>query len=338
MESMFGSHLYGTDTPNSDTDIKGIYIPDADDILLQRVKPALQTKRAGKKEGEKNNVGDIDKEIYSLQKFFNLLNEGQTVALELLFTPDSMLLSSSFDWQMLKKNRHRLISKRADSFIQYCMKQAKKYGIKGSRVAAIRSTLEFLKELPWHYYGPSSNHAKLGDFTNSIHNFVEIQKNEFINIVDIEQNSGTTIKYLEVCDRKLQYTASLANAIGICENLLKQYGLRAFMAETNQGVDWKALSHAVRVGEQALELLETGFITFPRPNHRDLLKIKLGEYNYLDVAERIENLGAQVIAASAKSDLPEQYDEKWVDAILKNLYSSAVVSKVYDRGFHRHWP
>jgi hypothetical protein len=38
------------------------------------------------------------------------------------------------------------------------------------------------------------------------------------------------------------------------------------MAETQEGVDWKALSHAVRVGTQALELLKTGHVTFPLPN------------------------------------------------------------------------
>lgn len=37
VELEFGSHLYGTSTPNSDRDYKAIYIPEAIDILLGHV-------------------------------------------------------------------------------------------------------------------------------------------------------------------------------------------------------------------------------------------------------------------------------------------------------------
>jgi predicted nucleotidyltransferase len=37
VEMRFGSHLYGTDTPESDLDLKGVYLPEARDILLRRV-------------------------------------------------------------------------------------------------------------------------------------------------------------------------------------------------------------------------------------------------------------------------------------------------------------
>ena len=33
----FGSHLYGTNMPTSDLDYKSVYVPEGDDILLQRV-------------------------------------------------------------------------------------------------------------------------------------------------------------------------------------------------------------------------------------------------------------------------------------------------------------
>jgi len=37
----FGSHLYGTETPASDLNIKGVCIPTAHDILLQNVQPVI---------------------------------------------------------------------------------------------------------------------------------------------------------------------------------------------------------------------------------------------------------------------------------------------------------
>ncbi|EOU4524862.1 hypothetical protein ACOIZZ_001972 [Escherichia coli] len=38
MKSYFGSHLYGTSTPESDVDFKEIFVPPARDILIGNVK------------------------------------------------------------------------------------------------------------------------------------------------------------------------------------------------------------------------------------------------------------------------------------------------------------
>ena len=38
VEMRFGSHLYGTDTATSDLDLKGVYLPSAREILLQRAR------------------------------------------------------------------------------------------------------------------------------------------------------------------------------------------------------------------------------------------------------------------------------------------------------------
>ena len=41
----FGSHLYGTSTLLSDTDYKAVYIPEARDIILQRIQGTIHTGR-----------------------------------------------------------------------------------------------------------------------------------------------------------------------------------------------------------------------------------------------------------------------------------------------------
>lgn len=60
----FGSHLYGTVTPESDLDIKAVHIPPARDILLQRVRPLLSESRP-KRHGEKNTAADTDCESFA---------------------------------------------------------------------------------------------------------------------------------------------------------------------------------------------------------------------------------------------------------------------------------
>jgi len=64
--------------------------------------------------------------------------------------------------------------------------------------------------------------------------------------------------------------------------------LRARQAMNNEGIDWKATMHAVRIILQATELRATGHITFPRPNSEELLKIRQGEWDFTKVSEFIE--------------------------------------------------
>jgi hypothetical protein len=323
VQCRFGSHLYGTNTPLSDIDIKSVYIPSADDIVLQKVKGSISVKR-NKLIGEKNFAGEIDEEIYSLQKFFQLVSEGQTVALDLLFSNSESWISHTPEWLEIIANRHRLITRKSEAFIGYCRQQAKKYGIKGSRVAAAREVLNYLKSCSNEYLGLNS---KLIRWSNSIDEFVSLSSNkEFINIVEIEQNSGTKTTFLDVCGRKLSYTASLKNAIEVVQRLVDEYGQRALQAESNQGIDWKSLSHAVRIGQQAVELFQTKNITFPRPNADFLLKIKKGELPYVQVAEIIENLFEEVEEAARNSDFPEDVDKEW---IVKFVYSKYMASITY---------
>jgi predicted nucleotidyltransferase len=56
VEIRFGAHLYGTETPDSDLDLKGVYLPAPRDILLQRVKSSISSSPA-KARGEKNTAG-----------------------------------------------------------------------------------------------------------------------------------------------------------------------------------------------------------------------------------------------------------------------------------------
>lgn len=96
------------------------------------------------------------------------------------------------------------------------------------------------------------------------------------------------------------------------------------MAESNEGIDWKALSHAVRVGNEALELLTEGWVTFPLPNALHIMKIKKGLLPYNQVAEEIEQLLVEVEIASGKSHLREEPDYEWIDDTVASVYGEEV--------------
>jgi predicted nucleotidyltransferase len=330
--TIFGSRLYGTNTPASDVDYKSVYIPSAEDILLQKIKSSVTNKRS-KGEGEKNYAGEEEEECYSLDKFLKLVSEGQTVSLDILFSNPAQWLYADNTWKRLTDNIDKLLTKNSKAFIGYCRQQSAKYGIKGSRVAAARDTLNFLKMLNNDTrFAVSMKNEKLGNCAPIVELFAK--NKEFVGIVDVPQVDGSLVRFLEVCGRKLSYKASIPNALSIVQKLVDEYGSRALLAEKNEGIDWKALSHAVRIGEEAIELFETHNIVFPRWNAEYLKDIKAGRLPYQEVAERIEELFEQVEIASEKSTLPESVDKQWIDNFVLDTYGEEVYTRFNEKDSH----
>jgi hypothetical protein len=324
VEIKFGSHLYGTSTPASDVDYKSVFVPPADDILLQRVKNTITSQRA-KQPFEKNVAGEIDREAYALHRYLSLLAEGQTVALDMLFAP-RWAMSGDPDpiWHTIWDARHQLLSRRAASFIGYCRTQANKYGIKGSRVHAVRNIVEWFDQA----IATHGHLAKMEVATGTLPAFIAERTLDHTAIISIPHPTRPDVglPHLECCNRKAPFTVSLKDTRAIYARLLDEYGARALMAERNEGVDWKALSHAVRVGTEALELLATGHITFPLPNAARVLAIKMGEFPYALVAEEIEGLLERVEAAEKVSSLPLVPNQTMIDDVVRDAYRSAVIS------------
>lgn len=316
LEIKFGSHLYGTDTPNSDLDIKGIYLPTAREICLNGYKRTITTTRP-KRTFERNNKDDVDIEVFSLDRYVELLVDGQAVALDMLFAPEASYTQKDNTGIMegIFLQRDKFISKSmTGAFFGYAKQQASKYGQKGFRVHALREALNYLNSLP--------EHSRLQEHDCS--SWITQVGNEHIKIAYCKGPKGEEVPHLEVCDKKYQLNQPIkAIKVGM-QKRFDEYGHRALLAEKNEGVDWKALSHAVRVNTEAKELLETGFITFPCPNRELLLKIKLGEMPYKEVSEIIEQGLQSLKEAELRSTLREQPDMSFVNDFLFDVYSSIV--------------
>lgn len=326
VEMQFGSHVYGTSTPQSDTDFKGLAIPDKKDIILQRAFRSINTSTGT--DNTKNTKDDIDREIYSLHHFMKLLTEGQTVCLDMLFTPDIFSVNHrdckeyGWVWTELRKNQDKLVTKKMSAFAGYCQAQAAKYSLKGSNLSAYEAAMDFFASYPVQ--------AKVGttDYSKLINQFVDAQvlngkEKPLIHLVEIPNNKGVQELYLQVGPKtKVPFNANCGLAFNIFKGQYDKYGERAKLAQTNQGVDWKALMHAVRVCQEAIELCKTGHITFPRPERETLLKIRQGALAYQEVALMIEDGLIQLTEAKEKSTLPEAPDLKWIEDFVVEVYGS----------------
>ena len=305
-----GSLLYGTSTPASDQDFKGVHLPAGDAILLGRAGGVINNGVVAK-DGVKNTADAVDDQSYPLQKFFKMLMDGDTVATEVLFAEP---LYADHLWPQIQMIGRQLLNRKYKGFVGYCIRQAAKYGIKGGRMADVKLLRDFLIDKA---YG-----AKLSTLEPQLR---ELSKGRaHMSWENIPSPNGTDLWHIVCCDRKMPMTSTIVEAYNVYNKVWNNYGARARAAMNNEGIDWKAMSHAVRVAGQAIELLDTGKITFPRPDAALLLEIKLGQHPYDYVSKLLEGLVKDVYRASASSALPETSDQKSADWAVLLYYKMQV--------------
>lgn len=305
VKMVFGSHLYGTNTPSSDVDYKGVFLPTKNQVLLGKI-PKSYLDNTKRDKFAKNTSHDVDIEMYSLHYFIKLACEGQTVALDMLHAPEQAIITSSPIWDSIVQYRSLFYTKNLKAFIGYARRQASKYGIKGSRLQVTERLLELLQEFNdddqmkdlWHLL-PMTEHCYMSVNPSGIQEY-------------------------QICGKKFPCTAKVGYVANIMGRFYRQYGARAQQAKNNEGIDWKAVSHALRAAFQVKQLLTEQTITFPLREAPYLTQVKRGELDYTtEVAPRFEQLMEEVEELSKQSNLPDKVEVRfWNDFIIETMERS----------------
>jgi hypothetical protein len=213
----FGSHVYGTNVAESDTDFRSVHIPDARDILLQRAEPFvdLGTKQDPSKP---NSPQDVDHISYALQRYLELLLDGQADALTMLFAPDRSLVESSHEWEQLRQRKSYWLSTKISGIKRFCIGKLNKYAIFGGRIEVVEAAVDFLAKL----IDAHGAQKTLDDVWADIELFVDGQGSTYMQVVEVNSQ-----KLLDVCDKKAQSQSSLRTAHGTFKGLHESYLRRA---------------------------------------------------------------------------------------------------------------
>jgi len=292
----FGSQLYGTSTPDSDLDYKGVFVPRRSLAYLGRIPQALGSGGRHKAPGEKNRPGEIDDELFSIQFFMRMAIEGQTLAIDMLHAHPDVLIDSSNDWSTLRANKNRFYTKNLKAFVGYARRQAAKYGVKGSRLATARWAKEHLMANPL---------VRIRDLAPAL----LAAKMEHVHECDDPTAA------IEILGKRLTAGAVAGTYIDTFANYEKNYGERARMAEKSEGVDWKAMSHAVRAAIEVERILlgMEWSLPFDEETADHLRAIKLAQRSFPSVQEELEQRISNLEELSIESDLPEKPDTAWAD-------------------------
>jgi hypothetical protein len=303
-----GSMLFGTNTPESDVDIRGIYLPEYTDVIMQRAKDVIK-KGIKLSTGLKNETGDVDEEYYSIFKFLSMLETGQTVAIELLFTPENMILEKHPLWDKIVAKRELFLTKNISAMIGYIRQQVNKYGARGGRIHTFGEVIDFL-----HTKGPDCRlflfWAELEEkFTGMDHILFHQKRSQYDEVL------------FDVCGKKFGPKVAVSEVLKCIEKAHKEYGERARLAELNQNIDFKSVSHGVRVALQVIELLQDHKITLPLKDAVLVKRIKEGEMKADEMFPLLDNLVNKVFEIEKTSTLPDVFNRELMEEIILDHYN-----------------
>lgn len=344
-KAIYGSHLYGSSTPTSDQDFKEIYLPSLDSLLLAH-KPKIFKKRfdvAGNPiaEGETMPANGSETEFIPFQTFVRDFVAGQTYAVEVAFAYiQDRNNKDKFMNELMQELVQKFITSEVHSMVGFARKQTLDYVHRGKR---LNEAVKIRKVLQEHlnFFGAPGLQVRLDVPLTFMTNGVLIQSTVLDEVaketglkIGSSVNSNKTLRTLELNGRSYLETTELGHLIAQLDKLIVQYGERS-TAAAQTDVDHKSLSHALRVYQQSIELLETGKITFPRANAEYLLSVKQGkispefiknELEYLDT--RIQEL-LQTSTVQKRTTELEAAAENWLLEQLNKLYYPKVLCE-YD--------
>lgn len=267
-ETLVGSHLYGTNTPESDLDICGVYVPSKEEILGISRYPDEVDRSQKISDGPRNTAGDVDCKYYSIKRFLQLAIQGQPAAIEMLFSRPIDARHATAVWvsDMVWLRDNAIISKKCIApFLGFAQAQAEKMVRRGEKYNDITKVLARLNELT----GERLTETLLANRVSLLHDV----KDWWVHTND----HG----YQQLCFAGSDYDVgiSLRTFKKQLQRKEERYGTRS-KAAALEHLDYKSLLHCMRLLYQAEEFIATGKITLPlRSDHRDfLLSIKRREW------------------------------------------------------------
>jgi hypothetical protein len=304
-KTVFGSNLYGTNTPTSDKDYKAVFLPPLVQLLEGRgIKNVVQNTN---KSGNKNDVDDIDFEWIPFQVFARDFMAGQTYALELAFAAVNPAGIECSAHPIFTKLCEDMISKFLTSNIRammgYALGQAHKYGIKGTRLATVKKFEGVVKK----YETSKLKLAEIPEFLEE----VKLISDKYLFFTEYEPFPGTKAPAISLLEKMYPLDIPMAEAVLRTQRQQDSYGKRAETAMAASGVDWKAVSHAVRITYQALDILKNHRIVLPFGSETAtyLREIKQGLRSWEEVESHLADLMAEVDLWKSQTTLRDKTPE-----------------------------
>ena len=268
-----GSHFFNLNTPNSDKDFRGIYMPSPKEFYDGESKRRMieWSTSPGNVKNLKNTNKDVDFVLFSVTKFLELLKRGDFNMMELLHAPDDKILINSDIVKNFIHLRSGLMVNDISSFLGFIKKEYKRYGVNMYHYAIQENFINFLKTLP-----VNSEKYRMKHFWEETKQYIA-EKDRTIKLTTVFTGSKghQRINALVIARRCFLSTERVQRLIEQIQITLDKYGHRQ-RSMAKDGVEYKGLYHAMRLIYEANDLYDYGEfkIPFSKERHKFLLDIK----------------------------------------------------------------
>lgn len=319
-EALSGSRAYGLDTPESDTDIKGVFYLPRDQFFAGEYVPQVA-----------NTTSDIV--YYELGRFTELLCKNNPNILELLCTPDSAVL---YRHPLMNTFRPELFLSKLtkETFAGYAWSQIAKarglnkkinnpeperrktvidffYVTAGGKTVSLGIWLRATRRKQEHCGLTAMPHTKglyalYYDESAGYRGLVSGPESDDVHCSSVEK--GVVPETYLFFNREA-YSAHCRTFAAYWKWVGERNEVRYTSNQSHgKGFDAKNMMHTIRLLRMAKELLSTGELQVFRRDRDSLLAIKHGERDYTDLLEEAEELMATINATAADSPLPDSPD------------------------------
>jgi len=287
LETLAGSKMYGTSTPESDTDYRGIAIQEVRDLI----NPFSHFEQFIELQNE-------DRTIWNLDKFFGLASDNNPNIIEILFANDKTITQITEEGEMLLSNSKLFLSQEVrKTFMGYAIAQIKKIETHRSYLLNPPKKKPERKD-----YGLSEAPLfGLEKITNIIWSPREAIKDEWLGYSQRERS------YRDASDSWKKYEQWKSN----------RNPARA-VNEEQYGYDTKHASHLMRLLYEGQDILSEHRLVFPLPYADFLLDIRDGVYKYEEILQMSNDEKRKL--DSIESSLPMKPNFEKLLALYYDLY------------------
>lgn len=323
LEVVHGSRAYGTNTPESDTDIKGICI--IPDLKYYTGMQTFEQQDGGWVDAQGNKQ---DKVVYHLPKFLKLAGDCNPNILEILFADQGDILVCTKQGKKLLENRHLFVSKKArHTFTGYAAAQLKRMSAHYRWTSNPPQKPEYAaaKHVKTTPIGPLGTHLAQSGFLKQVRLAdPRTFKEKFLAFFGLATRDQEWFDLdIEVID-KGSYEAAKREWDNY-EKWKKNRNEKRSELERRYGLDLKHAYHLVRLLRMGLEIVRDGQVIVKRPDKDELLHIRNGGWTYEQILAYADEMENKIIEAEKTSTLPWSPDWKAIEELQMELIQDALV-------------
>jgi hypothetical protein len=350
-----GSHAYGTNTPDSDLDVRGIVVAPRSHYLglppPRKQKPFEQVAVGGKAGKEDDEDEPPDLVIYEARKFLALATECNPNIIEVLWTDPSDFLAITPLGQRLIDARETFLSRRAyPRFSRYAMSQMRRMKghhawltnppkepptrksmglpertlIPKDQLAAAQSAVE-KKLARWKLNDMSelSPDARIAVQETLVELVSEMGLTADARWNAAARAVGYNENFIELLDLERQYQSKQTHWREYQGWLRHRNPVRAAL-EAKYGFDTKHGLHLMRLLRMCREILTLGRVIVKRPDFRDLLDVRDGLWSCEALCDWAMREDAELEILAHTSLLPAEPDRDVINQICIDIIAAAI--------------